>query len=71
MIKDERLQVYGNYIKSDVYSTALTILSVYNPYLILEEEDKEKDEFEKVTKLREMLMETLETNIKEECQYLY
>ena len=43
---NETMKLNGNYIKSDVYSTALSIMNLYYPDVTLSKEDRNKDEDE-------------------------
>ena len=43
---NENMKVIGNYIKSDVYSTAMTIINLYYPNVTISKEDRNKDEDE-------------------------
>ena len=60
---NENMKVFGNYIKSDVYSTALSIINIHSPDLSLKKEDRNKDEDEKITITRDMMIEILENKI--------
>ena len=72
------MKVSGNYIKADVYSSAMSILNIYNPDVTLskenrnKDEDEDEDEDEKMTILRSLMMnDILEQKINEQCPRLY
>ena len=69
---NEKIKVIGNYIKADVYSTAISILNMYYPDVTLSKEDRKKDENEQIKILRSMMMnDILEQKIKQHCPILY
>ena len=53
---NEKLKCSGNFIKSDVFSTAMSIMYIYFPDVSLGKEDRNKDEYEKVWIIRNMVM---------------
>ena len=53
-----------NYILSDVYSTAISLIQIYNPKL-------PKTQKTTIGTKREEFVNELETNIKNECPIIY
>ena len=63
MINDENCKVYGNHIKSDIYSTAISMIYMCYPNVTIRKEDRNKDDDEKVSIMRRMMTEIVENKI--------
>ena len=68
---NKSLKVVGNYIKSDIYSLALSIIYCYNPKVSLSELETSEHEDQKIAIIRSKMLGILENTIKWKHPTLY